>query len=104
MGLTEEWDPSFGDFLKTIYQNYPRNLDHNSGNPIGVAVCQLSAQKGRRITAAGAYLSTTPPNLTIMTDVTVIKIVFQNQQATGVEVSGKQSKYSPVFWNLSFGL
>ena len=92
MGLTESWDSSFGEFLEKLYQYHHKNLDHNSGNPLGVSVCQVSAFNGQRTTASGAYLSTTPPNLTIMTETAVRRILFRDLKAIGVEVSGKKSQ------------
>ena len=40
VGVAETWDPGFGEFLRNSYHYHPRNLDHNSGNPIGISVCQ----------------------------------------------------------------
>lgn len=92
VGLTENWDSGFGDFLEKSYQNHPRNLDHNSGNPLGVSVCQLSTRGNHRVTASGAYLATTPPNLTIMTEAAVTRVIFQEKKAIGVEIPGKKSR------------
>lgn len=91
VGLTEGWDSVFGEFLEKLYQYHPKNLDHNSGNPLGVGICQVSAFNGQRTTASGAYLSTTPPNLTIRTETTVRKVLFQDNQAIGIEVSEQRS-------------
>ena len=90
VGLAD-WEPEFGDFLDGLYEYYPRNLDNNAGNPLGVAVCQVSARAGRRTTASGAYLSDVPSNLTILTDVIAEKILFDQDTAVGVTTnSGKQ--------------
>lgn len=87
MGLTD-WEPEFGDFLESVYKIYPRNLDVNSGNPLGASVCQISARNGRRTTSSGAYLSNAPSNLSVITDVTVEKIVFVHGKAVGVMTDG----------------
>ena len=92
MGLTD-WEPEFGDFLNGFYNYYPKNLDVNSGDPLGVSVCQVSAHNGRRTTASGAYLSAVPSNLTIVTDVTAEKILFDQGKAVGVATNkGKYGK------------
>ena len=89
MGLTD-WEPEFGDFLESVYKSYPRNLDVNSGDPLGASVCQISARDGRRTTASGAYLLDAPSNLSIITDVTVEKIIFVHGKAVGVMTDGGQ--------------
>ncbi|KAL9132931.1 MAG: hypothetical protein Q9175_005887 [Cornicularia normoerica] len=83
VGLTD-WEPEFGDFVDGLYNCYPKNLDVNSGDPLGVAVCQVSARGGRRATASDAYLSDVPSNLTIITDATVETILFDQGKTVGV--------------------
>lgn len=94
--MTAKWDPTFGDFLDKTLEYYPRNYDHNSGNPIGIAVCQQTTHNGRRATAAEAFLSQRPENLHIMTKSAVTKVVFQDKKAMGVEVNGKKSLCHPT--------
>ena len=96
VGVTEIWDPGFDEFMKNAYHYHPKNNNHNSGNPIGISVCQLSACGGHRVTASGAYLTSTPSNLTIMTDATVIKLVFKGKGVVGVEVNGKTCTTCPT--------
>ena len=74
--------------MKCAYHYYPQNLDHNSGNPLGISLCQLTARDRYRVTASGAYLSSQPRNLTIRTEAAVEKILFQRKKAVGVEVNG----------------
>ena len=83
VGLTD-WEPEFGNFLNNIYEFYPKNLDVNSGNPLGASVCQISARHGRRTTASGAYLSNAPSNLTVITDTIAERILFDQRKAVGV--------------------
>ncbi|KAL8720302.1 MAG: hypothetical protein Q9225_002814 [Loekoesia sp. 1 TL-2023] len=90
VGTTSMWDPSFGDFLERSWAYYPRNFDHNSGDPLGVAVCQLSIREGHRVTASGAFFNPPPPNLTIMINAPVVRVLFQGKKAAGVEVNGKK--------------
>ncbi|CAF9922341.1 MAG: hypothetical protein HETSPECPRED_005044 [Heterodermia speciosa] len=92
VGLPQIWDAEFGNYLRAISANDAINLDHNSGNPLGMAVCQVSALDGRRTTASDAFLHSPPTNLTIMTNSPVAKILFdQNSlKAVGVETSEKK--------------
>ena len=96
VGLPQMWDPEFGDYLSAISVNDPINQDHNSGNPLGMAVSQVSARDGRRTTASDALLHSPPTNLTIMTNSPVAKIIFDqnSQKAVGVEASGKKCSAS----------
>ncbi len=93
VGLTTTWDPTFGDFLEKTFQYYPKNLDHNSGDPLGIAVCQQSTMNGRRVTASGAFLSTRPSNLIVMTDTAVTRVLVQDKKAIGVAVGEQKSMY-----------
>ena len=95
MSVAEAWDPGFGDFMKNSYHYLPKNLDHNSGNPIGISIVQLSALDGRRVTASTAYLASKIPNLEIVTEAAVSKVIIQGNKAIGVEVDGKQGKCIP---------
>ena len=60
-----------------------------------MSVSQMSASNGHRITASGAFLSSAPANLTIITDAAVERVLFEGQKAVGVEVPGKKSKVIP---------
>ena len=100
VGLTD-WEPEFGDFLNGVYQYYPKNLDINSGDPLGASVCQISARNGRRTTASGAYLSNVPPNLTIITDVTIEEILFDQSSAVGVKTSTGKDSMTDANYNWS---
>ncbi|CAL8580210.1 hypothetical protein XPA_005942 [Xanthoria parietina] len=90
VGMTAKWDPTFGDFLHKITSYCPQNYDHNSGNPLGIAVCQQSTHNGQRVTAAGAYLQDPPENLHIRMNATVTKVLFEDKRAIGVEVDRKK--------------
>ena len=91
VGVAEVWDPGFGDFMRNVYHYHPKNLDHNSGDPLGISVCQLSAHEGKRVTASGAYLTSNAPNLTITTDTAVTKIIIDDGKAVGVEVDERRN-------------
>ena len=86
VGLTE-WEPEFGEFLDGLYKYHPKNLDINSGDPLGVSVCQVSAHNGRRTTASSAYQSDVSSNLTIITGVNAEKILFDQGKAVGVMIN-----------------
>ena len=88
------WEPDFAEYFDTVTAKYTRNLDHNSGNPIGISVCQISASNGRRTTASDAFLSAAPGNLTVVTNATVERILFEGQKAAGVEIAGKKCQAS----------
>ena len=96
VGAPEIWDPILGDLLTKAYHCYPKNLDHNSGNPIGVGVCQISSHEENRVTASGAYLDHTLKNLTTITNATIAKVVFDGKTAIGVEGDGKKCTLSPT--------
>ena len=85
--------------MRDSYHYYPKNLDHNSGNPVSVSICQLSTHDDNRVTASEAYLNPIPPNLTIVTDTTITKILIQGKKAVGVETRGKQCNCSQAISN-----
>ncbi|KAI9697245.1 MAG: hypothetical protein M1836_004809 [Candelina mexicana] len=68
----------------------PINKDLNSGNPIGMGVPPSTSSMGQRVTAASSYLVDAPKNLTIVTNTTVTRILFDGKKAVGVESSGKR--------------
>jgi choline dehydrogenase len=66
----------------------PHNADFNSGNPAGCGLYQVTNRAGRRSSTANCYLRTAEgrPNLSILTDTRVRRILFDGKQATGVEI------------------
>ena len=88
-GIAENRDPGSEEFLRNSFQNHTNNLDHNSGSPIGISVCHLSAHKGKGVTASGAYLASIPPNLAITTEAKVTRILTKGTSAVGVEADRK---------------
>ena len=103
MGVPKAWDPVFGDFMRNLYHYYPKNLDHSSGNPVGVSVCQLSTHGGNRVSASEAYLNPILPNPTIVTDTIITKILIQGKKAVGIETHGKQCNCSQAVSNAAQG-
>ncbi|WP_180901279.1 GMC family oxidoreductase [Martelella soudanensis] len=65
---------------------YPFNPDYNGETQEGVGYFQLTARKGRRCSAAVAFLNPVKkrPNLKIVTGALVKKVVIENGRATGV--------------------
>ena len=91
IGVSHKWDNEFGQYFEGITKDYPKVSDHNSGNPIGMAICQYTATEGRRNTASRMFLSTPPTNLTTRVESAVEKVIFKERKAIGVEISGEQS-------------
>lgn len=80
--LTRAW-------LKACQQTgMPYNGDFNSGDPSGCGLYQVTNRAGRRSSAANAYLHPIEnrPNLTVLTDAHVTRVLFSDRRATGVEV------------------
>ena len=91
------WEAGFADYFDIITAKYTKNLDHNSGDPIGMSVCQIAASNGRRTTASDAFLSATPANLTVVTNTTVERVLFEGQKAVGVEIAGERCQAPPFY-------
>lgn len=69
----------------------PRNPDINGAEQLGAMATQVTQLNGERCSAAKAYL--TPnlarPNLTVVTNATVHKILFEGKTAVGIEYGSK---------------
>ena len=78
--LTRAWVESATAF------GLPANNDFNGARQDGVGFYQVTQRRGRRCSAADAYLSRAAgrPNLTITTDALVTRIVVDKGRATGV--------------------
>ncbi len=65
----------------------PRNDDFNGGTQEGVGFYQVTQRRGRRCSAAAAYLAPARhrANLEVRTDVLVTRVVFGGTRALGVE-------------------
>ena len=68
-------------------QGMPRNADFNGPDQDGVGWYQVTQRKGRRWSAADAYLHpvTSRPNLTIKTNALATKVLIDNSTAIGVQ-------------------
>ncbi|KAJ6188054.1 hypothetical protein N7519_002962 [Penicillium mononematosum] len=90
VGYAEDWERDLSLSLDAFEAaGHKLNLDHNSGNPLGMAATINSAHKGKRTTAVD-LLSGAPDNLVVVTDSPVQRILVQGKKAVGVETQGKQ--------------
>ncbi|CAG8891823.1 unnamed protein product [Penicillium egyptiacum] len=83
VGYAEDWERDLSLALDAFEAaGHKLNLDHNSGNPLGMAATINSAYKGKRTTAAD-LLSGAPDNLVVVTDSPVRRILLQGKKAVG---------------------
>jgi choline dehydrogenase len=64
----------------------PRCVDYNSGNQAGVGYFQRAIRKGRRVSAAVAFLkpALARPNLEVRTNARASRILFEGKRAVGI--------------------
>ncbi len=89
--------PLFAAFFKATEEaGYPRTDDVNGYRQEGFAAFDRNIYRGRRLSAARAYLYPVMgrPNLTVKTRTHVTKVVFEGRTATGVEVIVRGKKHS----------
>lgn len=88
VGFPVVWERSLTTTMDAMLEaGLPANPDHNSGNPIGLAVAASSAYKGLRSTAADGLMNA-PENLKVMIDTEVARVIFNGKRATGIETIG----------------
>jgi choline dehydrogenase len=83
-------NPLFGAFFEAVQQaGYPLTDDVNGYKQEGFARFDRNVHRGRRLSAARAYLHPVMnrPNLKIVTRAMVTRILFEGTRATGVEYS-----------------
>jgi choline dehydrogenase len=70
-----------------VAAGYPRNDDFNGASQEGVGLHQVTQKRGRRWSAADAYLHPAErrPNLTVRTGALTTRVLVSNGRATGVE-------------------
>ncbi len=92
-------NPLFEAFFESAVQaGYERTADVNGFRQEGFAPFDRNIRRGRRISAARAYLHPIlgRPNLSVRTGVFVERVVFDGGRAIGVEVSrGRRGRGSP---------
>jgi choline dehydrogenase len=83
-------NPLFGAFFEAVQQaGYPLTSDVNGYRQEGFAKFDRNIHRGRRLSAAGAYLhpAMARDNLTVETRALVHRVLFDGTRATGVEYS-----------------
>ena len=83
-------NPLFGAFFEAVQQaGYPLTSDVNGYRQEGFAKFDRNIHRGRRLSAAGAYLHPVMEreNLTVETRALVHRVLFDGTRATGVEYS-----------------
>lgn len=87
----DEWERTMDSILDASYDyGMEANLDMNNGDVIGVGVCPATGYQSYRSTAATAYLTRTPNNLTIVIDSPASRIIFDGKKAVGIVAGGKE--------------
>ena len=74
-----------------IQAGWPENQDFNGASQTGFGIYKSYHKEGQRFSNARAYLwpVMNRPNLTVITDIRVSRIVFEGKRATGVEYSSQ---------------
>ena len=83
----------FGAFFEAVQQaGYPITADVNGFQQEGFAKFDRNVRRGRRLSAARAYLHPVMnrPNLTVTTRALVHRVLFDGTRATGVEYSTRR--------------
>jgi choline dehydrogenase-like flavoprotein len=81
-------------FIEALAQTagVKKNDDYNGETQEGVGVFQENATGGLRYSSSVAYLGGNDlPNLTILTNTLITKVVIENDRATGVEARGRDN-------------
>jgi choline dehydrogenase-like flavoprotein len=90
IGYAENWEDDLSTVLDAFEEaGYQRNFDHNSGNPLGMALTINSAGQGKRTTAADLLVDA-PGNLSIVTDSPVQRVILDGKTAVGVDTGNKK--------------
>ena len=82
-------NPLIDNFLAaTDALQYRRNADFNGPDPEGFGPRQATIRRGLRVSTASAFLDPARkrPNLTVISDATVTRVIVENRRATGVEI------------------
>lgn len=84
-------NPLFEAFFKAVQEaGYPLTKDVNGYQQEGFAKFDRNIRNGRRLSAARAYLHPVKsrPNLEVICNAQVTKVIFEGKRAVGVEYSG----------------
>ncbi len=91
--------PLFAAFFDAVQEaGYPLTSDVNGFRQEGFATFDRNIRKGRRVSAARAYLrpAMSRPNLEVRTRTFVDRIVFEGTRAVGVQVKGETIRAGEV--------
>ena len=93
-------NPLFDAFFKAVQEaGYPLTKDVNGYQQEGFAKFDRNIRNGRRLSAARAYLHPVKsrPNLEIICNAHVTKVIFEGKRAVGVEFTGLFGMKKKVF-------
>ncbi len=93
-------NPLFSAFFEAVQQaGHPLTSDVNGYKQEGFAKFDRNIHKGKRLSAARAYLHPVMhrPNLTVKTKAFVSKIIIENQRAVGVEVAFGRGRSEKIY-------
>ena len=82
-------NPLMGAFIQACVEaGHPPNSDFNGASQDGVGLYQVTQRNGMRCSTAAAYLhpAISRPNLKVLTDAFATRILFEGNQASGVEI------------------
>jgi len=88
--------PLFGAFFEAVQEaGYPLTTDVNGYRQEGFAAFDRNIRRGRRVSAATAYLKPAMrrPNVEVRTSVQVTRLLFDGRRATGVEYLAGPSRH-----------
>jgi choline dehydrogenase-like flavoprotein len=104
VGVSVHFEDESTELMDAAYElGWKKNLDLNSGNPIGIGASASTVYDGRRSTSSSAHIQLATPNLTVMVKSQATKILFEGTKAIGVEVNGNTSVYASKEIILSSG-
>ncbi|CEJ61626.1 hypothetical protein PMG11_10154 [Penicillium brasilianum] len=90
IGYATEWETDLPLILDAFEEaGLERNLDHNSGNPLGLGLIINSVRDGVRTTAADLVKSALE-NLVVVPNSPVQRVIMEGKKAVGVESNGTQ--------------
>jgi choline dehydrogenase len=84
-----EAHPVLASFVEAAVEaGFPFNPDYNAESLDGASFIQLNVRDGKRQSAARAFLGPIEgaPNLTVLTDCTVVRLLIENGRCSGVEI------------------
>ncbi|KAL5360582.1 hypothetical protein BJX96DRAFT_72757 [Aspergillus floccosus] len=90
VGYAAEWEQDLPLMMDVFEQaGLARNPDHNSGDPLGMALVINSSHQGQRVTATD-LLRDAPDNLSIITETPARRVILNGLNVIGVETASTQ--------------